>query len=612
MRFHQHAPRLPTAAVPGTQVGLGVYTILDVHLHAIAARSEGVECHQCAPFVCPGWQTAVLVDDVCANLAHVVYAAVQHLSARDERILHKPLRVHPALRRIPIERRRLDIPGILHNLKHLVPVHAAARRAPRIRVLPLRADEVLAVEAHLRPDGVAVPTDIHLFEHLLEGRLVQLLVQRGLQVRNLRDRQSRDVALRQRAVPRHPSVAVHRHLGVRPRRAHRGEAQRPACGERSAARQPGARVDGHGLQGELPRCPRLRGVALQRGDVRGLGVVVGGEVLGQRGFVQPGGGGVGVDPLRPVPRQYLPVLRVADVHVAEVDEGGCACDGGAGFGVVALGAHPAVGVQGQLGAYGIAVAADVDLLEQLLEVRRVHLRVQRGLQSRNLADGQRGDVPCGEAVVPRHPPVGVHRHLGVRPRRAHRGEAQRPACGERSAARQPGARVDGHGLQGELPRCPRLRGVALQRGDVRGLGVVVGGEVLGQRGFVQPGGGGVGVDPLRPVPRQYLPVLRVADVHVAEVDEGGCACDGGAGFGVVALGGEVTVGVQAELDAHGGDDGLHVVDVHLRAVLAFRGEEAGEEVGGDVAAHRYGDFLLGGVILQLLVQHSFGDGIPIA
>ena len=92
---------------------------------------------------------------------------------------------------------------------------------------------------------------------------------------------------------------------------------------------------------------------------------------------------------------------------------------------------------------------------------------------------------------------------------------------------------------------------------------MVGSEVLGQRGFVQPGGGGVGVDPLRPVPRQYLPVLRVADGHVAEVDEGGCAADGGAGFGVVALGGEVAVDVGTVV---GVDDG-GVVRVELPHVL---------------------------------------------
>ena len=101
--------------------------------------------------------------------------------------------------------------------------------------------------------------------------------------------------------------------------------------------------------------------------------------------------------------------------------------------------------------------------------------------------------------MPSDPPVGIYRHLGICPRRAHRGEAQRPACGEISAARQPGARVDGHGLQGELTRCPRLRGVAsqlgvdpslrgvsLQRWDVALLGVLVVGEVLGQSRLVQP------------------------------------------------------------------------------------------------------------------------------
>ena len=167
------------------------------------------------------------------------------------------------------------------------------------------------------------------------------------------------------------------------------------------------------------------------------------------------------------------------------------------------------------------------------------------MQSRNLRDVQRGDVPCGEGRVPGDPSVGIHRHLGVRPGGAHRGEAQRAVGREVAAARQPGARVDGHGLQGELPRCPRLRGVALQRGDVRGLGVVVVGEVFGQSRLVQPRLDGL-VLPCPVAVHQCLPVDGAADGHVVQLGQLRNARHHAASIAIGSLCADKARGVEAD------------------------------------------------------------------
>ena len=146
-------------------------------------------------------------------------------------------------------------------------------------------------------------------------------------------------------------------------------------------------------------------------------------------------------------------------------------------GVRPLGGEPLVAVEAVLGADGGGAVGERHLLEQLGEGRRLQLLVQRGLQPAYLRYGEGWDVRRGERGVRRHPPVSVHRHLGVGARRAHRGQRQRAVGGEVAASRESRPCGDGDGLQGVPAVGGRLRQRA-HLGGCRPAGHVVGGSHL--------------------------------------------------------------------------------------------------------------------------------------